>query len=225
MQTCLSSLVVFPNDTPPPFPASPSPAGVDQANQPRLPVLAGFPVRLPPWTQRPDAPSKWLPGLASALSPALGSLHPCLVHLTFPLSRDWPDGTETPKAFLQALQPDLVTGSWSGLDVVARCRRGPMLCFIGSSHLPPNWPHEPPGPRQSVGIFRLHKHVPGTASPLYSLPETQARSSTVSSLFCRLLPSSSRYLQVQLPTTRASLIILKLSASAAVFDSGNARQR
>ncbi|KAL6910303.1 hypothetical protein GGI43DRAFT_7105 [Trichoderma evansii] len=54
-----------------------------------------------------------------------------------------------------------------------------MLCFIGSSHLPPNWPHEPPGPRQSVGIFRLHKHVPGTASPLYSLPETQAHSSTV----------------------------------------------
>lgn len=64
----------------------------------------------------------------------------------------------------------------------------------------------PPGPRQSVGILRLHKHVPGTASPLYSLPETQARSSTV---FFSLLPSSSLLFTVLASpaTTRASLII------------------
>ncbi|EHK49096.1 hypothetical protein TRIATDRAFT_255118 [Trichoderma atroviride IMI 206040] len=99
-----------------------------------------------------------------------------------------------------------------------------MLCFIGSSHLPPNWPHEPPGPRQSVGIFRLHKHVPGTASPLYSLPETQAHSSTVSSLFCRLHPSSSRYLQVQLQPERL-LSSSTLQLLRAVLDSANARQR
>lgn len=39
--------------------------------------------------------------LASALSPALGPRHPCLAHLTFPLSWDCRDGTcDSPKASL-----------------------------------------------------------------------------------------------------------------------------
>ncbi|EHK49097.1 uncharacterized protein TrAtP1_000310 [Trichoderma atroviride] len=71
MHANLSFLVAFPNDTPPPFPASPSPAGVEQANQSRLQLLAAFPGRLPPGRNgqmhhqsgfpdwRPPCPQRW----------------------------------------------------------------------------------------------------------------------------------------------------------------------
>lgn len=101
MHANLPFLLFFSKHTPPPFSALPSPAGAEQANQPWLLAVADSPL-----DSTARCTIKWLPGLASALSPALGSLHPCLVHLTFPLSWDWPDGTETlPRPFSKHCNP------------------------------------------------------------------------------------------------------------------------
>lgn len=95
---------LVPNSHSPTVLCSPSPAGVEK------PISFSFDSFCFLWT--PLGLLNCLPAsfvctnkvasrLASALSPALGPRHPCLAHLTFPLSWDCRDGTcDSPKASL-----------------------------------------------------------------------------------------------------------------------------